>query len=1359
MGASLSEFEIIIRAATEQAEAQIKGLAKSIGDTAHNISISWDDFNHHMERSNQLMATLIETAKYFIGVEFAKSIWDASVNLQRLENGFEAIKGTSTGAKEEIDFLRQTSDRLGLSFEAVSQGYLRMAASSKGTALEGEQTRKIFLGLSEAATVLDMSADQTRNLFDAVSVMMSKGTITAQDLRRRLGTDLPGAMNIMAEALGVSTQELNRMMEAGQLTADVVLPKLAEALHQKYSAAAVKASQDALSAFNRFKNALLELEENIANSGALQAVTDAMKALSAQFKDPALQQSISLVVAHIAAVAEVLVDVIAKYGDWIAAFFALRSAASILADIRAGFIALSEAVGLLKLVELAEQIKMVNLAFSLTTIGAFIIAVIYAADEIYKLIGIEKQLAEQEKALNDTHKQSAEAQEHINGQLKELSDRTGVNITTQKQLNDMVKAGTLIWNENTHQWELSAQGVKKYNTAAHDAQVVTSKLNIEDVFRSGASGVAELGKQMTAAANSPDWHVMRDVIQKISDDLNKISGEDLQKFRDNVQDGFRTGALSAQQYAIALEQSVSAAEKKLGIDIKQVMTGVSATTRDAIAELNILATDGSVPGNVIAAGFNKAVAAAKNLSDMSALTDGLQEVQDQGTATGDALDEAFRSVGVKAVDVFYKELKAATDEYQLNQLRDKLTQLFDAGTIGSKQYEESLADLNSRMKEVAVTEGMTHDELIAYNKAQQDAKQGADARVRSLEQQVKAEDSTAQAVDNYNGKLVKSTEDNEDFKRALDAASDSQQEQKRLADEHARSLAQEARQMQDSAKAEEVKLEADQRQLALLRQQLQAEQARLAAMKSSGSATQAQIMQQEIVIQRLTAAVQAAQQAVNAQEQVAAAADDAAQALSSEAASADKTAASYGSLSGAADTTARSMRSTGDAARSSSESVSTFIYSGGVFFDQLSQLSTKAAESLSKLTNGFFKLGYQASRQIDLSSLQSVSAALSDINAKMGHMDDYLIHIYSNNIDLQRAMGGMFTEVNRNTTLAMQAIKDTLQEAKAADTLVEQLKNLDKQIADSGKAAALPYEKITAILNSVQGASKGVTLSLESFIAKSETAVKSMKLLDQSQLDNLKQAIQDAKDKLYALAQQALDAKAQLSDMDKALQQSLWEQEGNQVALENQRYQDQLDKLKELHDKAGAAGDAEYQDALAKAKKLHDEKMAEIEAQHKQTMDNIIKEKEAASPSAGYIPSIFMPAGPPGPGKEAASPSAGYIPSIFIPNTADAGTGAGQEPAITTTNHIFESLSNNLISRADALASRFADKSAALAKDLVSKADAAAYSKTALPGQAGQVVHIKFQPPGGGKEVTGAFAEPDVQHFLDILARAGAVAA
>ena len=125
--------------------------------------------------------------------------------------------------------------------------------------------------------------------------MISKGKVQAEELRGQLGERLPGAFQLAAKAMGMTTAQLDKFMADGKLTAEDLLPKLAKVMREDFGAAAEAASQGLQGAINRlstewtlFKSSLIDSDAAVAGVnavrgavGGLQSVFDTL----AKYKD------------------------------------------------------------------------------------------------------------------------------------------------------------------------------------------------------------------------------------------------------------------------------------------------------------------------------------------------------------------------------------------------------------------------------------------------------------------------------------------------------------------------------------------------------------------------------------------------------------------------------------------------------------------------------------------------------------------------------------------------------------------------------------------------------------------------------------------------------------------------------------------------------------------------------------------------------------------------------------------------------------------------------------------------------------------------------------------------------------------
>lgn len=198
--------------------------------------------------------------------EIGKASVEAQMQVERLDKAFGAIYGNAAQAQQQLDFIRKTSRELGQEFYSTAEAAKTFFAAGQGTSLSS-QLNEIYTGFSKAGAALALSADDMQGIFLALGQSMSKGKVQAEELRGQIGERLPGAFQIAAKAMGVSTAELDKLMADGKLLTDDLLPKMAQALDDRYGKAAESAADTVQAAINRMSTAWTEFKAGLLDSG------------------------------------------------------------------------------------------------------------------------------------------------------------------------------------------------------------------------------------------------------------------------------------------------------------------------------------------------------------------------------------------------------------------------------------------------------------------------------------------------------------------------------------------------------------------------------------------------------------------------------------------------------------------------------------------------------------------------------------------------------------------------------------------------------------------------------------------------------------------------------------------------------------------------------------------------------------------------------------------------------------------------------------------------------------------------------------------------------------------------------------
>jgi len=214
----------------------------------------------------------------------ASALVDTARETSKLSAVFANVTGSAQAANREMAFAADLAEKYGASVTVLSSALASFEAAAKTSNLTITQTRQIFESVVKASGALGLSADETRGALLALQQMMSKGTVSAEELRGQLGERLPGAFQLAANAMGVTTSELGKMLQQGQVVSDDFLPKFSAELDKAFSDARFN---NINSNINRLSNAWFELKKALVDRAfgdifakTIREITEAIRDLT-----------------------------------------------------------------------------------------------------------------------------------------------------------------------------------------------------------------------------------------------------------------------------------------------------------------------------------------------------------------------------------------------------------------------------------------------------------------------------------------------------------------------------------------------------------------------------------------------------------------------------------------------------------------------------------------------------------------------------------------------------------------------------------------------------------------------------------------------------------------------------------------------------------------------------------------------------------------------------------------------------------------------------------------------------------------------------------------------------------------------
>lgn len=190
-----------------------------------------------------------------------------------------ALKNVSKSTEEYADhqkFIIGLSKKYGVQVNSLTSGFAKFKAAADISNMALSDQYKIFESVSRAAVAFGLSAEDQKGVFLALSQMMSKGKIQAEELRLQMAERLPVAIQAMAKATGRSVEEMDKLMKQGKLYASDVLPRFAEVLDEMIPNVD---TDNLMTSLNRLSNVFVDLVKKWGIEEKFKSVVDVVSRL------------------------------------------------------------------------------------------------------------------------------------------------------------------------------------------------------------------------------------------------------------------------------------------------------------------------------------------------------------------------------------------------------------------------------------------------------------------------------------------------------------------------------------------------------------------------------------------------------------------------------------------------------------------------------------------------------------------------------------------------------------------------------------------------------------------------------------------------------------------------------------------------------------------------------------------------------------------------------------------------------------------------------------------------------------------------------------------------------------------------
>lgn len=258
---------LAIAQARQQAAADRAALAaQRLADANNRAGRSSQDAGsmHGLSAKHVLMysaAYMAASAAIMGFLSAVASVPQLGMKLQATESGLLGVYKNQALVNEQLGFLSRLADEAGVKVTTLRDAYTKFTASAIKAGATVEDAQKQFENYTKTARALNLNDQDFQGMLTAIQQILSKGRIMSEELQGQLGEHIPAAVAIMAKSIknadgtiGVTTMELRKMMEQGQLTS-LEMQRFSDILFNEFSQGYTASINNLSAQTARFSNA------------------------------------------------------------------------------------------------------------------------------------------------------------------------------------------------------------------------------------------------------------------------------------------------------------------------------------------------------------------------------------------------------------------------------------------------------------------------------------------------------------------------------------------------------------------------------------------------------------------------------------------------------------------------------------------------------------------------------------------------------------------------------------------------------------------------------------------------------------------------------------------------------------------------------------------------------------------------------------------------------------------------------------------------------------------------------------------------------------------------------------------------
>lgn len=284
MGAEVNDLVLNIVINAEVASRKLKNFNKTLDDTNRKLDKT-------TKASTMLSRAFRRFIVGFIGIQGIRSFVQTTRELDLMERSIVGL----TKSTQDWNYIQNEALRTGTRLKDTARGYRNFYASASMAGFGKGQIQGMYSDLLTSTRAIGATPQQTQGALLALEQMISKGVVSMEELRRQLGNALPGAFEIGAKAMNMTTAEFNKLVKTGTLVSTVFVPKFIKALKEEFGGGFVEATKSMDFALNNLETRWQMLQRTLFKGQLGEGMTAFVRALTKFISNPMLVSSLKAI--------------------------------------------------------------------------------------------------------------------------------------------------------------------------------------------------------------------------------------------------------------------------------------------------------------------------------------------------------------------------------------------------------------------------------------------------------------------------------------------------------------------------------------------------------------------------------------------------------------------------------------------------------------------------------------------------------------------------------------------------------------------------------------------------------------------------------------------------------------------------------------------------------------------------------------------------------------------------------------------------------------------------------------------------------------------------------------------------------